>query len=82
MLRLMRTRTHRQLATHIQELHDRASNQERGRLAAEYRITQALELLKAEETELSTRLAYALTGDGIFTVAPSPDPHRTTQVQR
>ncbi|MFC9734290.1 hypothetical protein ACFWGM_33740 [Streptomyces roseolus] len=69
MLRLIRTRTHRQLLTHIQELHDRASNQERGRLAAEYRITQALELLKAEDTELSTRLADALTRDGQFTVA-------------
>ncbi|MFF5638259.1 hypothetical protein [Streptomyces sp. NPDC012825] len=80
MFRLIRTRTHRRLLTRIQELHDRASSQERGRLAAEYRITQALDLLKAEDTELSTRLADALTGDGIFTVAPSPDPHRTTEV--
>lgn len=69
MLRLIRTRTHRQLLTHIQELHDRASSQERGRLAAEYRITQTLELLKTEDSELSTRLADALTGDSQFTVA-------------
>ncbi|MFB9608626.1 hypothetical protein ACFFTQ_37305 [Streptomyces roseofulvus] len=69
MLRLIRTRTLRELRTHVQELHDRAASQERGRLAAEYRITQALELLRTEDTELSTRLSDALTGDGQFTVA-------------
>ncbi|MFD9242034.1 hypothetical protein ACFV0D_08890 [Streptomyces sp. NPDC059556] len=69
MLRLIRTRTHRQLLSQIQELHDRAASQERGRLAAEYRITQALQVLEGEDTELSTRLSDALTGDGQFTVA-------------
>ncbi|MFH9959005.1 hypothetical protein ACH4OX_32980 [Streptomyces roseolus] len=69
MLRVIRTRTYRELHTHVQELHDRAASQERGRLAAEYRIAQALDLLKTEDSELSTRLADALTGDGQFTVA-------------
>ncbi|MGW6247932.1 hypothetical protein [Streptomyces roseolus] len=70
MLRLMRSRTYRQLLTQIQDLHDRASSQERGRLAAEYRITQALDLLRDQDTELSTRLAAALTSNGQFTAAP------------
>ncbi|MEU8764353.1 hypothetical protein [Streptomyces sp. FR1] len=72
MLRLIRTRTYRELHTHVQELHDRAASQERGRLAAEYRITQALQILQGEDTELSTRLSDALTGDGQFTIAAPP----------
>ncbi|MFC8270398.1 hypothetical protein ACFUIZ_32460 [Streptomyces cinereoruber] len=68
MLRLIRTRTYRELHTHVQELHDRATSQERGRLAAEYRITQALQILQDEDTELSTRLSATLTSDGRFTV--------------
>ncbi|MFI8769517.1 hypothetical protein ACIGN6_32060 [Streptomyces sp. NPDC053792] len=49
----MRTRTYRQRLTHIKELRDRASNQERGRLTAEYRVAQDLKILKAEDTELT-----------------------------
>ncbi|MEW5627212.1 hypothetical protein AB1388_11655 [Streptomyces hydrogenans] len=69
MFRVIRTRTYRELLTHVQELHDRAASQECGRLAAEYRITQALQILQGEDTDLSTRLSDALTGDGQFTVA-------------
>lgn len=82
MLRLIRARTHRQLLSQIQELHDRADNRERGRLAAEYRITQALEILKTEDTELSTRLSDALTGDGQFTVAAPPDTGSAARLSR
>ncbi|MEU4954320.1 hypothetical protein [Streptomyces lavendulae] len=81
MLRLILPRTYRRLLTHIQELHDRATSQKRGRLAAEYRITQALEILKTEDTELSTRLSDALTGDGQFTVAAPPNTSGSAQLR-
>ncbi|MFB7828168.1 hypothetical protein [Streptomyces hydrogenans] len=82
MFRVIRTRTYRELHTHVQELHDRAASQERGRLAAEYRITQALDLLRAEDTELSTRLSDALTGDGQFTIAAPPATRTSTPLPR
>ncbi|MFJ3099084.1 hypothetical protein [Streptomyces hydrogenans] len=69
MLRLMRSRTYRQLLTQIQDLHDRASSQKRGRLTAEYRITKALDLLRDQDTGPSPRLTVALTSDSQFTAA-------------
>ncbi|OKJ45960.1 hypothetical protein AMK27_39915 [Streptomyces sp. CB02009] len=68
MFRLIRTRTRRQLLTHIQELHDRASSQQRRRQAAEHRIAEALKILEADDSELSTRLSSVLTA-----IAPAPD---------